>query len=98
MPADMYSDAGPEAPAAAPEQEPAVPKEEQETAAEPVQIPKASLGGMDPKVGDVCDFKIIKVMEDSVLAEYVTDESEGEHSEPESGGEDNPGGMRGMMY
>lgn len=90
MAQDYYSDA---APAAAPAEEPATPKEEASDS-QVAELP-LSVFPEKPKVGDVCSFEVTQLSENSAIVRYASESSEEETEAPEpapapSGGQGGP--------
>ena len=65
-----YADAEPSAPTGPPDKDTA-PEKEEKGDDQTAEIPKAVLGGGNPKPGDKCEFEVVQVMEDSVLVRYA---------------------------
>jgi hypothetical protein len=96
MATNLYTDANPEPAQAAPPtpEQPKAPTPKDEPTA---PIPKALLAGKEFKPGDVVEFKIVQVMDDSVLIEYNHGDEGYEKGEtPESPAEPETRGGGGM--
>lgn len=46
-------------------------------------VSKSNLGGTDPQPGDVCKFKVVRVHDDEVEFEWVSDDNKNEDSNPD---------------
>lgn len=92
MPNDYYADAA--APPAAPKE--SAPEKEEPGDSQVGELPLAVFPEK-PKVGDVCEFEVVQLSENSAVVKYATEKSE-EPSEPAPEAPTPAGGGGDSMY